>query len=208
MSLGILGRKLGMMQWFGEGGRAIAATVIAAEPNVIVQIKRRETDGYNALQLGCGEIREVRVTQPRRGHFAKVGLAPKRSLREFRLDDISSYQVGQQLGVELFSMGEQVSVSAISKGHGFAGVMKRHDFRGGDASHGSSLWHRRPGSIGGIRASGHVRKGKKMAGHMGGVRVTTRGLTVLAADPARQVVVVAGAVPGRRNALVELRKDG
>jgi large subunit ribosomal protein L3 len=208
MSLGILGRKLGMMQWFGEGGRALAATVIGAEPNVIVQIKRAETDGYNALQVGYGEIREKLVTKPLKGHFAKAGIPPKRQLCEFRLDDVSAYKIGQPLGAELFSAGETVKVSAISKGHGFAGVMKRHDFRGGDASHGASLWHRRPGSIGGIRASGHVRKGKPMAGHMGHVRVTTRGLKVLAADPTRQVIVVSGAVPGPRNALVELRRDG
>jgi large subunit ribosomal protein L3 len=208
MSLGILGRKLGMMQWFDEAGRALAATVIAAEPNSIIQIKKTESDGYNALQLGYGEIREKLVSQPLRGHFAKAGLPLRRHLREFRLADVSAYQVGQQLGAEQFKAGEQIRVSAITKGHGFAGVMKRHDFRGGDASHGSSLWHRRPGSIGGIRASGHVRKGHKMAGHMGGIRVTTRGLRVLAADAERQVIVVAGAVPGPRNALVELRKDG
>lgn len=208
MSLGILGRKLGMMQWFAAGGRALAATVIAAETNVVVQIKRTETDGYNALQVGYGAVREKLVTKPLKGHFSKAGIPPKRKLREFRLDDVSAYKVGQELGAELFSAGETVKVSAISKGHGFAGVMKRHDFRGGDASHGASLWHRRPGSIGTIRASGHVHKGKKMAGHMGDVRVTTRGLRVLAADPARQVIVVSGAIPGRRNALVELRKDG
>ena len=208
MSLGILGRKLGMMQWFDEAGRALAATIIAAEPNVVVQIKKVETDGYNALQLGSGEIREKSVTQPLRGHFTTANVPLRRHLREFRLDDVGSYQVGQQLGAEVFQAGEQIRVSAITKGRGFAGVMKRHGFRGGDASHGASLWHRRPGSIGGIRASGHVRKGHKMAGHMGGVRVTTRGLRVLAADTERQVIVVAGAVPGPRNALVELRKNG
>lgn len=208
MSLGILGRKIGMMQWFDEEGRAVAATVISVEPSVIVQIKRSKREGYNALQLGYGEIREKLVSQPLLGHFAKAGVSPLRQLREMRLAELGDYQVGQQLGAEIFQVGERISASALSKGRGFAGVMKRHGFHGGPASHGSGGWRRRPGSIGNLCATGRVFKGKKMAGRLGGKRVTTQGLKVLAADPERKLLVLAGATPGRRNALVELSKSG
>lgn len=206
MALGILGRKLGMMQWLDAQGNALAATVIEAEPNVVVRVKTEETDGYRGLQIAFEKIKEWRAKGAMKGHFKKSNVAPRRHLREFRLEDISPYQVGQEITVGIFQEGERICVSGISKGKGFAGVMKRHDFRGGDASHGSSS-HRRPGSIGNIRATGKVFRGHPMGGHMGAERVTTKGLMVLKADPARNLIVLKGAVPGPRGSLVELRKD-
>ncbi|OGF52992.1 MAG: 50S ribosomal protein L3 [Candidatus Fraserbacteria bacterium RBG_16_55_9] len=206
MALGMLGRKLGMMQWFDAQGNALAATVIEAEPNVVVQIKTEESDGYRGLQMGFIRLKEARVNRSIQGRFEKIKVEPRRHLREFRMDDVSTYQVGQEITVGIFQEGERICVSGISKGKGFAGVMKRHDFRGGDASHGSDS-HRRPGSIGNIRATGKVFRGHPMAGHMGAERVTVKGLMVLKADLARNLVVLKGAVPGPRGCLVELRKD-
>ncbi len=206
MALGMLGRKLGMMQWFDAEGQAISATVIEAEPNVIVQIRTKEHDGYQALQLGFGRLKPKHVNKPMRGHFERAKTEPRRHLREFRVADPSQFQVGQEITVGIFQEGEKIRVSGISKGKGFAGVMKRWGFRGGDASHGSDS-HRRPGSIGSIRATGKVFKGHRMAGHMGAERVTVCGLTVLKADPTRHLLVVKGAVPGPRGSLVELRKE-
>jgi len=207
MALGILGRKLGMMQWFDGEGRAFAATVIEAEPNVVVQVKTEETDGYKAIQLGYGRIKEKRVNKPMKGHFERAGVEPRRHLREFRVEDPSEYRVGQEITVEIFKEGERITVSGTSKGKGFAGVMKRHGFAGGPASHGSDA-HRRPGSIGTMRATGKVFKGQRMAGRMGGERVTIRGLTVLKTDPEKHLIVVKGAVPGPRGGLLELKKEG
>lgn len=205
MALGLIGRKVGMMRWFDERGNAFAATVVQAEPNVIVQVRTPERDGYPALQLGVGRVKEKNVSRPLKGHFARAGAPPKRVLREFRVEDVSDYEVGKELTVEIFQEGEKVDVSGISKGKGFQGVMKRHGFGGGPASHGSDS-HRRPGSIGNMAATGKVFKGKKMAGHMGAERVTVRGLEVLKTDPAKHLIVLKGAIPGPRGALVELRK--
>jgi len=206
MPIGILGRKLGMMQWFDERGNAVAATVIEAEPNIVVQIKDEERDGYKALQLGFEHVKERRVNRPMKGHFQRAEVEPRRFLREFRVEDISEYKVGQEISVEIFEEGERVTVSGTSKGKGFQGAMKRHGFGGGPASHGSDA-HRRPGSIGTMRATGKVFKGQRMAGHMGGERVTVRGLKVLKADPERNLLVIKGAVPGPRGGLVEVRKE-
>lgn len=206
MALGMLGRKLGMMQWFDQEGKALAATVIEAEPNVIVQIKTEESDGYRALQLGFGKVKEKHVNKPLKGHFARAKVEPKRYLHEFRLEDVSAYQVGQEITVGIFKEGEKIVVSGISKGKGFAGVMKRWGFAGGDASHGSDS-HRRPGTIGSIRATGKVFKGHHMSGHMGAERVTVRGLMVLKTDPERNLIVLKGAVPGPRGSIVELHKE-
>lgn len=205
MALGLIGRKVGMMQWFDERGNAFAATVVQAEPNVVVQVRTPERDGYPALQLGYGRVKEKNVTRPLKGHFARAGAPPKRYLREFRVEDVSDYKPGQEITVEIFREGEKVDVSGISKGKGFQGVMKRHGFGGGPASHGSDS-HRRPGSIGSMAATGKVFKGKKMAGHMGAERVTVQGLEVLKTDPAKNLIVLKGAIPGPRGALVELRK--
>ena len=206
MALGILGRKLGMMQWLDAQGNALAATVIEAEPNVVVQIKTEETDGYRGLQVAFEKIKEQRANGAMKGHFKKSKVKARRHVKEFRLEDVSPYQLGQELTVGIFQEGERICVSGISKGKGFAGVMKRHDFRGGDASHGSDS-HRRPGSIGNIRATGKVFRGHPMGGHMGAERVTTKGILVLKADPARNLLVLKGAVPGPRGSMVELRKN-
>ncbi len=206
MALGILGEKAGMITWFDAEGKALAATVLYAEPSVVTQIKSVQSDGYNAIQVGYGKVKEKNVPKPLKGHFNKAGVPPKRTLREFRVDKPEEYKVGQELSVALFQEGELVHVSGISKGKGFAGVMKRHDFLGGPDSHGSSKWHRRPGSIGSIRATGRTFKGWRMAGHMGHERVTVKNLKVLKVYPDKNVIVVQGAVPGPRRGLVEIRK--
>ncbi|GBC76285.1 50S ribosomal protein L3 [bacterium HR07] len=206
MTVGILGEKAGMITWFDAEGRQVAATVLYAEPSVITQIKSVETDGYNAIQVGYGKVKEKNVTKPLKGHFHKAGLAVKRTLREFRVENPQEFKVGQELSVALFHEGELVHVSGISKGKGFAGVMKRHDFLGGPDSHGMSKWHRRPGTIGSVRATGRTFKGWRMAGHMGHERVTVKNLKVLKIYPEKNVIVVQGAVPGPRGGLVEIRK--
>jgi large subunit ribosomal protein L3 len=206
MALGILGLKAGMMTWFDQKGRAIAATVILAEPSVITQIKTITTDGYNAVQIGHGKIKEKNITKPEKGHLNKTGTVPKRTLREFSVENASEYKPGQELNVSLFHEGELVHVRATSKGKGFMGVMRRHGFRGGDASHGSSKWHRRPGSIGNIRATGKTFKGWRMAGRMGNEQVTVQNLQVLKIIPEKNLLVVKGAIPGPRRAIVEIEK--
>jgi large subunit ribosomal protein L3 len=206
MPLGILGEKAGMITWFDAEGKALAATVLYAEPSVVTQVKSVPSDGYNAIQVGYGKVKEKNVTKPLKGHFHKVGLPAKRTLREFRVDKSDEYKVGQELSVALFHEGELVHISGISKGKGFAGVMKRHDFLGGPDSHGMSKWHRRPGTIGSVRATGRTFKGWRMAGHMGHERVTVRNLKVLKVYPDKNVIVVQGAVPGPRRSLVEIRK--
>ncbi|MBI1744361.1 50S ribosomal protein L3 [Candidatus Acetothermia bacterium] len=208
MALGILGQKAGMMTWFDPKGRAIAATVILAEPSVVTQIKTTETDGYNAIQLGHGKIKEKNITKPEKGHLNKAGAAPKRTLCEFSIENPSEYKPGQELSVSIFQEGELVHVSATSKGKGTMGVMRRHGFRGGDASHGSSKWHRRPGSIGNIRATGKTFKGWRMAGRMGNERATVQNLQVLKIIPEKNLLVIKGAVPGHNRAVIEIRKAG
>lgn len=206
MAVGILGEKLGMITWFDAEGKALAATVLYAEPSVVTQVKSAETDGYNAIQLGYGKIKQKSVTKPLKGHFNKAGVAPKRVLREFRVENPQEFKVGQELNVTLFQEGELVHISGVSKGKGFAGVMKRHDFLGGPDSHGMSKWHRRPGSIGSIRATGRTFKGWRMAGHMGHERVTVRNLKILKVYPEKNVLIVQGAVPGPRRGILEIRK--
>ncbi len=206
MTLGILGRKAGMTQWFDKEGNAMAATVIHAEPSVVVQIKKIDTDGYNALQLGYARVKGKHLNKPMKGHFEKNGVTPKRVLREFRVEKPEEFKVGQELGVSIFQEGEKIDISGISKGKGFQGVMKRWDFRGGDASHGSSGWHRRPGSVGSIRATGRTFKGWKMAGRMGGERITVKNLEVLKVYADKNLLVVRGAVPGTKRSLLELKK--
>lgn len=207
MGLGLLGRKIGMMQWFDEDGNGLPATVIQAEPNVITQVKTEETDGYVALQVGFEPQKEHRVNQPLKGHFDKAGVEVRKHLKEFRIDDVGEYKVGQEISVEIFESGEKIRVSGLSKGKGFAGVVKRHGFGGGRKTHGGDNL-RGPGSIGNLTASGKVFRGKKMAGHMGHERVSIDGLTVLKSDPDRNLVVVLGSVPGPRGSLLELSKNG
>jgi large subunit ribosomal protein L3 len=204
-TLGILGQKLGMIQFFDEEGRAQAATVIHASPSVVVQVKREMSDGYNAIQLGWGPVKEQRVTKPLQGHFKRAGVSPQRLLREWRVADPEQFKPGQELGVELFQVGEEIIVSGRSRGKGFQGVVKRHGFAGGPKSHGSNF-RRRPGSIGSIRGTGRVFKGQRMAGKTGDERITVKGIKVLKIDPERHLIVVKGAVPGAKRGILELRK--
>ena|SRR3990170_2907328 len=202
MGEGILGRKLGMTQVFDREGEVHTATVIEAGPCLVTQVKTRQTDGYEALQVGFGAVK--RLNSPLRGHLKKLGQL--RFLREFRVEDASPYQVGQKLGVELFQPGEMVDITGTSKGRGFAGGVRRHGFRGGPKTHGQSDRHRAPGSIGAGTTPGHVLKGLRMAGHMGAARVTVRNLKVLESNPATGVLVVEGAVPGARRGLLTIRR--
>ena len=198
---GLLGRKKGMIQLFDKEGRLRGATVIEAGPCLVTQMKIEEQDGYRAVQLGFGAAK--RRNKQMRGHLKRLG--DLRHLREFRVDDQSQHKVGDRIGVEIFHEGDRVDVTGISKGRGFAGSVKRHGFHGGPATHGQSDRHRAPGSIGAGNTPGRVFKGMKMAGHMGAEQVTTRNLEVLQSNPARGLLLVAGAVPGARNGLVKIR---
>jgi len=202
---GLLGTKLGMTQVWDANNRVVPVTVIAAGTNVVTQVRKVETDGYSAIQLGYGEIPGRKVTKPQAGHFAKAGVTPRRELVEIRTDDADSYELGQELSPDLFTPGEQVDITATSKGKGFAGVMKRHGFHGVSASHGAHRNHRKPGSIGGCATPGRVFKGMKMAGRMGGETVTTQNLTVHAVDAEQGLLLIVGAVPGPKGGLVMVR---
>ena len=202
MAIGVIGRKAGMTRVFTEDGESIPVTVIHIESNRITQLKTRERDGYRALQVTTGTRRANRVVRPQQGHFAKAGVEPGRGLWEFRLegeDEGADLEVGVELGVDRFEAGQRVDVSGTSKGRGFAGTVKRHNFRTQDATHGNSLSHRVPGSIGQMQDPGHVWKGKKMPGHMGDARRTTANLEVVRVDAERGVLLVRGAVPGSRD---------
>ena len=202
---GLLGTKLGMTQVWDANNRVVPVTVIAAGTNVVTQVRKVETDGYSAIQLGYGEIAGRKVTKPAAGHFAKAGVTPRRQLVEIRTDDADTYELGQELSPDLFTPGEQVDITATSKGKGFAGVMKRHGFHGVSASHGAHRNHRKPGSIGGCATPGRVFKGMKMAGRMGGETVTTQNLTVHAVDAEQGLLLIVGAVPGPKGGLVMVR---
>ena len=202
---GLLGTKLGMTQVWDASNRVVPVTVIAAGTNVVTQVRKAETDGYSAIQVGYGEIPGRKVTKPQAGHFAKAGVTPRRELVEIRTDDADSYELGQELSPDLFTPGEQVDITATSKGKGFAGVMKRHGFHGVSASHGAHRNHRKPGSIGGCATPGRVFKGMKMAGRMGGETVTTQNLTVHAVDAEQGLLLIVGAVPGPKGGLVMVR---
>jgi large subunit ribosomal protein L3 len=203
---GLLGAKLGMTQTWDDDNRVVPVTVIAAGTNVVTQIRKPETDGYTAVQIGFGEIEARKVTKPRAGHFDKAGVTPRRHLVEIRTSDVSGYELGQELlPAEVFTPGQCVDVTATSKGKGFAGVMKRHGFHGVSSSHGAHRNHRKPGSIGGCATPARVFKGLRMAGRMGGERVTTQNLTIHAVDAERGLVLVKGAVPGPKGGLVLIR---
>ena len=199
---GLLGTKLGMTQLWDENNRIVPVTVIAAATNVVTQVRQPETDGYNAIQVGFGEIDGRKVTKPKAGHFAKAGTTPRRHLVEIRTADASTYTVGQELAVDTFAAGEEIDVTGTSKGKGFAGVMKRHGFKGLGASHGTQRKHRSPGSIGGCATPGRVFKGLRMAGRMGNARVTTQNLTVHRVDADNGLLLIKGAVPGPRGGLL------
>ncbi len=202
MPEGILGRKLGMTQYFNREGEARPATVIEAGPCLVIQVKTLEKDGYQAVQVGFGQAK--RLNSPEKGHLKKLG--EFRYLREFRVDDASQYTVGQRLGAELFEAGDLVNVTGVSKGRGFAGGVRRYGFRGGPRTHGQSDRLRAPGSIGSGSTPGRVLKGLKMAGHMGDARVTARNLRVLESNPATGTLVLEGSVPGARNGLLAVKR--
>jgi large subunit ribosomal protein L3 len=200
----ILGRKLGMTQVFAANGEARGVTVVEAGPCVVVQIKTHDKDGYDAIQIGFGA--KKRINDPERGHMKRLGQF--QYLREIRVDDANNYEIGQKLGAELFEEGDVVDVVGTSKGRGFAGGVKRHHFHGGPKTHGQSDRHRAPGSIGSGTTPGRVRKGLRMAGHMGDERVTVKNLKVFESNPARGVILIEGAVPGGVNGLLRIRKTG
>ncbi len=202
---GLLGTKLGMTQVWDDNNRIVPVTVIEAGPCVVTQVRTPETDGYSAVQIAFGAVDPRRVNKPDTGHFKKAEVTPRRNLVEVRTDDASEYTLGQELKADVFEAGQIVDVTATSKGKGFAGVMKRHGFHGLRASHGVQRKHRSPGSIGGCATPGRVFKGLSMAGRMGSDRVTTQGLTVHAVDADRNLILVKGAVPGPKGALVLIR---
>ncbi|GAB3580605.1 50S ribosomal protein L3 [Amycolatopsis endophytica] len=199
---GILGTKLGMTQVFGEGNRIVPVTVVQAGPNVVTQIRTQDNDGYQAVQLAFGAVDPRKVNKPETGHFQKAGVTPRRYLAELRTTDADSYEIGQEITAEVFPAGSEVDVTGTSKGKGYAGVMKRHGFKGQGASHGNQAKHRAPGSIGGCATPGRVFKGLRMAGRMGGVKVTTQGLTVHDVRAEEGLILIKGAVPGPKGSLV------
>ncbi len=203
MTVGILGTKLGMTQIFDEAGRSVPITVVQAGPCPITQIKTPQTDGYTAIQVAYGEVREKNLSRPERGHLNKSQTPPMRHLREFRLEDASAYQLGQAITVDIFSPGQLVDVHGTSIGRGFAGYQKRHNFKRGPMAHGSKN-HRLPGSTGAGTTPGRVFPGKRMAGRMGNTAVTIRKLQVVRVDPERNLILIKGALPGKPGALVSI----
>ncbi|QGY40757.1 50S ribosomal protein L3 [Pseudodesulfovibrio cashew] len=207
-TLGILGKKLGMTRIFKDDGTICPVTVIEAGPCPVMQIKTTEKEGYNALQLGYDAIAERKVNKPMKGHMAKAGKELYRTLKEFPLDAVEGYELGQDITVEIFAAGEKVKVTGTSKGKGFQGVMKRHNFAGSRASHGAEKVHRVPGSVGNATFPGRVWKGKKMPGQMGNARVTVSNVEIVDVRPEDNVLVVKGQIPGPNNGLVMIRKNG
>lgn len=199
MTIGLVGRKVGMTRIFTEDGVSIPVTVIEVEANRVTQVKSVETDGYNAIQVTTGSKKASRVTKPEAGHFAKAGVEVGRGLWEFRLNNGETFTVGSELKVDLLADVKLVDVTGTSKGKGFAGTVKRWNFRTQDMTHGNSLSHRVPGSIGQNQTPGRVFKGKKMAGHMGAERVTTQNLELVRVDAERNLLLIKGAVPGATN---------
>ena len=204
MKKGIIGKKLGMTQIFDEKGNVIPVTVIEAGPCVVAQVKTNETDGYDAIQLGFGEVKTKHINKPEAGHFAKSKLENKKHLREFRLEDISTYKVGDVVKADVFTAGEKVDIQGTSKGKGFQGVIKRHGQHRGPMGHGS-MYHRRPGSMGSTSTPGRVFKGKKLPGHMGHVTVTIQNLDVVSVDMDKNVILVKGSVPGAKGAILKIK---
>ncbi len=207
MAIGLVGRKCGMTRIFMEDGASIPVTVIEVEPNRVTQVMTADNDGYKAVQVTVGKRRATRVTKPMAGHFAKAGVAAGRGLWEFRLDDGegAELQPGAEIKVDIFQAGQKVDVTGVSVGKGFAGTIKRHHFTMGDATHGNSLSHRAPGSIGQRQTPGRVFKGKKMSGQLGNVQRTTQNLEVVRVDAERNLLLVKGAVPGHEGRDVIVR---
>jgi large subunit ribosomal protein L3 len=207
MTMGLVGRKCGMTRVFTDDGLSVPVTVIEAQPNRITQVKTVETDGYRALQVTAGSRKPSSVSKPAAGHFSKANVEAGDFISEFRLeeDDASAYEVGGEIKVDLFEAGQKVDVIGTSIGKGFAGTVKRHNFRMQDATHGNSLSHRAPGSIGQNQSPGRVFPGKKMSGHMGNVRRTVQSLEIVRVDSARNLLLVRGAVPGAKGGHVIVR---
>ena len=199
----LLGRKVGMLQHFREDGTVVGATIISAEPNVVTFVRTRERDGYAAVQIGYGALSERRLTKPALGHLK--GLSPLQELREIRVEDVSGFERGQQLGVGRFAAGDKVDITGVSKGKGFQGPVHLHHFKTGPKTHGSDHW-RRQGSVGAGTTPGRVLKGMRMARRMGVDRVTVKNLEVLRSDADRGVLIIKGAIPGARNGIVFVRK--
>ena len=204
MTKGILGKKVGMTQYFTEAGELIPVTVVEVTPNVVLQLKTIENDGYEAVQLGFDDIREVLSNRPAKGHVAKANATPKRFIREFNNVELSEYEVGQEITVDVFKAGDIVDVTGTSKGKGFQGAIKRHGQSRGPMAHGSR-YHRRPGSMGGASFPSRVFKGKALPGQMGGDRITIQNLEVVKVDAERNVILIKGNVPGSKKSLVEIK---
>jgi large subunit ribosomal protein L3 len=202
---GILGEKLGMTQVWDENNRVVPVTVLKAGPCIVTQVRTNDRDGYESVQIAFGEIDPRKVNKPLKGHFAKADVTPRRHLVEIRTADAGEYTLGQELKVDTFEAGGKVDVTGKSKGKGFAGVMKRHNFKGLGAGHGTQRKHRSPGSIGGCATPGRVFKGLRMAGRMGNERVTTQNLTVHAVDAEKGLLLIKGAVPGPNGGLILVR---
>lgn len=206
MKKAILTTKVGMTQIFNEDGVLTPVTVLQAGPCVVTQVKTVDNDGYSAVQVGFGDIREKLVNKPMKGHFAKAGVAPKRFVREFKLEDAESYTVGQEIKADVFAAGDKIDATAKSKGKGFQGAIKRHGQSRGPMTHGSK-YHRHAGSNGSATTPGRVFKGKKMAGHMGTVRITVQNLEVVRVDAEQNLILVKGAVPGPKKSLVMIKES-
>ena len=204
MKKGIIGKKIGMTQIFDEKGNVVPVTVIEATPNVVAQVKTIETDGYNAIQLGYGEVKDKHINKPEKGHFSKANLTPKKHLREFRVENIENYKVGDEVKADIFQAGEKIDVQGITKGKGFQGVIKRHGQHRGPMGHGS-MYHRRPGSMGSTSTPGRVFKGKKLPGHMGKNTVTIQNLDVVKVDMDKNVILIKGSVPGAKGAILKIK---
>ncbi|MCZ9293832.1 50S ribosomal protein L3 [Corynebacterium meitnerae] len=202
---GILGRKLGMTQIFDEENRVVPVTVVEAGPCVVTQIRTEETDGYSAIQIAYGEIDPRKAKKPQAGHYKKAGQNPRRHVAEIRMDDTSAYELGQEVSVNIFEGDTYVDVVGTTKGKGYAGAMKRHGFAGQGASHGNQAAHRRVGSIGGCSTPGRVFKGTRMAGRMGGNRVTTQNLKIQRIDGDSNLLLIKGAIPGVKGSLVTVK---
>lgn len=201
----LLGKKMGMTQIWDENSKLVPVTVVQVGKNVVTQIRTPEVDGYSAVQIAAGELKNKNVTKPLRGHFAKAGVDPRRHVAEVRTSDADSYELGQELGVEVFEAGTKVDVVGKSKGKGFAGTMKRHGFAGVSASHGAHRNHRKPGSIGACSTPARVFRGTRMAGRMGNARVTVQNLTIHAVDAEHDLLLVSGAIPGNKGGVVVIR---
>ena len=204
MTKGIIGKKIGMTQIFDQAGKVVPVTVIEAGPCVVVQKKTVENDGYQAVQLGYGEISAKNVNRPQAGHFKKADAAPKRTLKEFRVDDIESFGIGDIIKADIFAAGEIVDVSGTSKGKGFQGAIKRHDFHRLKETHGTGPVHRQAGSMGSFSSPSRIFKGKKLAGHMGAEKVTIQNLEIVKIDAENNLIAIKGAIPGPKNGIVTI----